>query len=199
MASETRRTLGILCTALIPLASGCGDECFSPGSQVTTKEVSCATDASASLTMPDGSTIPTHVVAVGQSCMVGNEVCSRDGFLLVEQISTDTDPYVKIAFVLSVPAGSTPTYALPSPAVPMSAGLYRLADSSDHSIGELTVVGGNFVVEVNRTQELRVVVQMTLETAAHERYGLVSGSATVSGCRVVNHTECRTTQIPLGG
>jgi len=56
-----------------------------------------------------------------------------------------------------------------------------------------------WVTEANRTQELRVAVQMTLETAAHERYGLVSGSATVSGCRVVNHTECRMTQIPLGG
>jgi hypothetical protein len=192
MTVKRRWSLGILCIASIGLISGCASECFSPENEVATKEVSCATSASASLTMPDGSKVPTRVLAIGQSCMAGNEVCSDDGFLLLEQISTDTDPSVRIAFGLPVPAGTTPTYALPDPDLAISAGLYRVGDADFQLIGSLSVTGGSFVVGSNTKDELRVAIAMTLETATHERYALVNGSASVSGCRVVaERTECR--------
>jgi hypothetical protein len=192
MSFSTQRTSIILLTGLTTLAPGCGSEndCLL-GEPVTTTEVLCAPSASVTVTMPDSSTLRARVVAVGQSCMDENRACTATAVLRIIQISTNTDPYVVIAFDLSVPAGATPSYELPAPALAISAGLFRQGDPSYQPISLLSVVAGRLAVEANTTSELRVTIEMTLETAAHERYVLSNGSASVSGCQLLARTECR--------
>jgi hypothetical protein len=138
--------------------------------------------------MPDGSTLPARFTGYAHSCIDSYGECSPDAFLGFG-INTDTDPNVEVSSDLSLPAGATPTYALPAPEVKIMAGPYRRGDPSEQPT-LLSVVGGSIVVEKNTAAELRASIAMTLETAAHERYNLSNGSESVSGCWVEKQTSC---------
>jgi hypothetical protein len=133
--------------------------------------------------------VPGSSSGYGHSCMDLNGDCKGDAFLSYG-IFTDSDPFLEFSLHLSLPAGATPAYDLPTSGPEIEASLCPHGDPS-YQCTALSVVGGRIVVEQNTERALQASFAMTLETPAHERYSLSGGSAKISGCRVDSQTTCK--------
>lgn len=187
MPFKTQMALILLVAGLLTLGTAC-DGCLVGGAS-STQSVECPTsDATGTITNPSGATLSGRPGSYGLSCRDLDGNCTRNAWVVYD-IDTNSDPFVSVLLTLYVPAGTTPTYDLPAAGLDIQARL--CPNTPSYQCAALSVIGGRILVEQNTPDMVSISLSMTLETAAHERYSLSSGSAKISGCMIQEEALCK--------